>query len=92
MAITPTQQIILEIEFADSESDSDDEIVEKNPPQHVPEEPPKKRRKTMDLVHIGSVLTAAGLGSSNRHIAKQMGVGSRLFEGFESDLWSAETA
>ena len=57
----PTQQTILEIGFADSESDSDDEIVE-------------------------------SLGSSNRHIAKQMGVGSRLFEGFESDLWSAETA
>ena len=38
----PTQQIILEIEFADSESDSDCEIVEKNPPQQVLEEPPKK--------------------------------------------------
>ena len=39
------------------------------------EEPPKKRRKWLDLVQLGSVLTAAGLGSSNRHIAKQMGVG-----------------
>ena len=39
----PTQQTILEIEFADSESDSDDEIVEKNPPKQVLEEPPKKR-------------------------------------------------
>ena len=29
----PTQQTTLEIEFADSESDSDDEIVEKNPPK-----------------------------------------------------------
>ena len=72
----PTQQTILEMEFpADSESDSDDEIVEKNPPKHVLEEPPKKRRKRLDLVQMGSVLTAAGLGSSNRHIAKQMGVG-----------------
>ena len=61
--------------FADSESDSDDEIVEKNPPKQVLEEPPKKRRKRLDLVQLGSVLTAAGLGSSNRHIAKQMGVG-----------------
>ena len=60
---------------ADSESDSDDEIVEKNPPKHVLEEPPKKRRKRLDLVQMGSVLTAAGLGSSNRHIANQMGVG-----------------
>ena len=35
----------------------------------------KKRRKRLDLVQLGSVLTAAGPGSSNRHIAKQMGVG-----------------
>ena len=33
------------------------------------EEPPKKRRKRLDLVRFGSVLTAAGLGSSKRHIA-----------------------
>ena len=32
MAIKPTQQTILAMEFADSESDSDDEIVETNPP------------------------------------------------------------
>ena len=71
----PTQYTISEIEFSDSESDSTDEIVEKNPPQQAHEEPPKKRRKTLDLVQIGSVLTAAGLGSSNRYFAKQMGVG-----------------
>ena len=29
----------------------------------------KKRRKWLDLVQLGSVLTAAGLGSSKRHIA-----------------------
>ena len=67
------------MEFADSESDSKDEIGERIPPKQVLEEPPKKRRKRLDLVQMGSVLTAAltaaGLGSSNRHISKQMGVG-----------------
>ena len=53
----PTQQTILEMVFADSESDSDDEIVEKNPPKQVLEEPPKKRRKRLDLVRLGSVLS-----------------------------------
>ena len=38
----PTQHTIVEIEFADSESDSDDEIVEKNLPKQLLEEPPKK--------------------------------------------------
>ena len=38
----PTQHTIVEMEFADSELDSDDEIVEKSTPQQVLEEPPKK--------------------------------------------------
>ena len=50
----PTQQTILEIEFSDSDSDSDDEVVEKNPPKQVLEEPPKKRRKRLDLVQLGA--------------------------------------
>ena len=52
----PTQQTILEMEFADSESDSEDEIVERIPPKQVLEEPSKKRRKRLDL----TVLRANG--------------------------------
>ena len=43
--------------------------MERLPPKQVLEEPPKKRRKRLDLVRLGSVLTAAGLGSSKSHIA-----------------------
>ena len=60
---------------ADSESDSDDEIVEKNPPQEVLEEPTKMRRKMLDLIQIRSVLTAAGPRSSNKNCN---GDGSRV--------------
>ena len=55
----PTQQTILEIEIADSESDSDGEIVEKNPPQQVLEEPPKKMldNPTFNLLALVTVVT-----------------------------------
>ena len=55
----PTQQTILEMEFADSESDSDDEIVEKNTPQQVLEEPPKKMldNPTFNLLALVTVVT-----------------------------------
>ena len=82
----PTQQTILEMEFADSELDSDDEIVEKNPPKQVLEEPPKKRRKRLDLVQLGSVLTAAGQSLYRLHhstrfwtLAAEMKVSSGTF-------------
>ena len=71
----PRNQSISEMEFDDSESDSDDEIAENEPPQEAPLGPQRKKSKVLGLVKIGSVLTAAAMGVSNRSIGSQMGVG-----------------
>ena len=40
----PTQQTIVEMEITDSESHSDEGIVERNPPKQVLEEPPNNNK------------------------------------------------
>ena len=68
------KQNILEMEFNDSEPDSDEEPVENDHQQEVQVEPARKRNKVFDLVEQGLILTAAEFGATNRHIARVMGV------------------
>ena len=68
------KQNILEMEFNDSEPDSDDEPVENDHQEEVQVEPAWKRNKAFDLAEQKSILTAAEFGATNRHIAREMGV------------------
>ena len=80
----PRNQSILEMEFDDSEPDSEDEIDENEPQQEVQLGPQRKKSKLLGLVEIGSVLTAAAMGVSNRSIGRQMGVGESTIRGIRA--------
>ena len=60
----PRNQSILEMEFDDSELNE--------PQQEFQLGPQRKKSKLHGLVEIGSVLTAAAMGVSNRSIGSQM--------------------
>ena len=57
----PRNQSVLEMEFDDSEPDSENKIAENEPQQEVQLGPQRKKSKLHGLVEIGSVLTAAAM-------------------------------